>query len=41
MGIRPERGKICSKAREISLTKKEFDILNLLAANKGRAAIYE
>ncbi|HBI62904.1 MAG TPA: transcriptional regulator [Lachnospiraceae bacterium] len=39
--IRPERRKVYSKAKEISLTKKEFDIFYLLAVNKGRVVTYE
>ncbi len=31
--IRPERRKIYSDSQEISMTKKEFDIFYLLAAN--------
>lgn len=39
--ICPERRKIYSKIREISLTTKEFDILYILAVNEGRVVTYE
>ncbi len=39
--IRPERRKIYGESQEISLTTKEFDILYILAVNKGRVVTYE
>ncbi len=39
--IRPERRKIYSNSQEINLTTKEFDILCMLAVNKGRVVTYE
>lgn len=39
--IRLERRKIYSDSKEISLTTKEFDILCMLAVNKGRVVTYE
>lgn len=39
--IRPKHRKVYSKTKEISLTKKEFDIFYLLAVNKGRVVTYE
>ena len=39
--IRLERRKIYSASQEISLTAKEFDILCMLAVNRGRVVTYE
>lgn len=39
--IYPDRRKAYRDRREISLTTKEYDILCLLAANKGRVLTYE
>lgn len=39
--IRLERRKIYSESQEISLTAKEFDILCMLAVNRGRVVTYE
>lgn len=39
--IYPERRKIFRDRREISLTTKEYDLLCLLAANKGIVLTYE
>lgn len=37
----PERRKVYSGCREITLTKKEFDILYMLAVNKKYVVTYE
>ncbi len=39
--IHPQSRKIYRDRREIHLTTKEFDLLNLLVANKGRVLTYE
>ncbi len=39
--IHPQSRKIYRNRREIHLTTKEFDLLNLLVANKGRVLTYE
>lgn len=39
--ICPERRKIYSESQEINLTTKEFEILYILAVNKGRVVTYE
>lgn len=39
--IYPDRRKIYRNRREINLTAKEYDLLCLLVANKGRVLIYE
>ena len=39
--IYPERRKIYRDRREINLTAKEYDLLCLLVANKGRVLTYE
>ncbi len=38
--IYPERRKIYREKKEVSLTAKEFDILCLLAVNRGRVVTY-
>lgn len=38
--IYPERRKIFREKKEVSLTAKEFDILCLLAVNRGRVVTY-
>ena len=39
--IYPDRRKIYRNRREINLTAKEYDLLCLLVANKGRVLTYE
>lgn len=39
--IHPQSRKIYRDRREIHLTTKEFDLLNLLVANKGRVLTYD
>lgn len=39
--IYPDRRKIYHNRREINLTAKEYDLLCLLVANKGRVLIYD
>ena len=38
--IYPERRKVCCEHREIKLTTKEYELLYLLAVNKGRVLTY-
>lgn len=39
--IYPDRRKIYRDRREINLTTKEYDLLSLLVANKGRVLTYD
>lgn len=39
--IRLERRKVYNESQEINLTTKEFDILCMLAVNRGRVVTYE
>ena len=39
--IYPDRRKIYRDRREINLTAKEYDLLSLLVANKGRVLTYD
>lgn len=41
LGIYPGRRKIYRDRREIRLTAKEYDLLSLLVANKGRVLTYD